>query len=82
MDAVTRVLMNINLDLREMQIEAAKALSYYLMDNNTMSKYNKKVNHDSHNFYKAVINEYIKEFGGLPSQTGPAKEVKLVLDNV
>jgi hypothetical protein len=49
--------------------------------NNNIFKFNQQAHHDSQNWYKAVIKWYIDEYGGLPSQVGPGKNVNLVYDN-
>lgn len=68
-----------DLNLRQLQLETARALTVLPADNHSLSKFNKISEHDSHKWYKAVIQTYIDEFGGLPSVTGPSKEIKLVL---
>jgi len=45
-----------------------------------MHALNKQTHHDSHQFYKLVIQKYIDEFGDLPSQVGPGASVVLVYD--
>jgi len=70
-----------NLETRELQKECARAMMTISGTNNNLSKYNKKAPHNSHNWYKAVVADYVAQWGGLPSQTGPGKEVKLVMDN-
>lgn len=73
--------MDINdFDLRTLQKESARALTAMEATNNNIFKFNQQAHHDSQNWYKAVINWYIAEYGGLPSQVGPGKDVKLVLD--
>lgn len=74
--------MDINdFDLRTLQKESARALTAIEATNNNIFKFNQQAHHDSQNWYKAVIQWYIEEYGGLPSQTGPGKDVQLVLDN-
>ena len=68
--------------LRELQQESARALSTMEATNNNIYKFNKRAHHNSHNWYKAVIEWYVDEYGDLPSKTGPGTEVKLVIDNV
>lgn len=68
------------LSVRELQIESAKALGVMEATNNNIWQFNKQAHHDSHNWYRAVIQWYIDQYGDLPSKTGPAKEIKLVLD--
>jgi len=72
-----------NLDdftVRELQKESARALSAMQATNNNIYKFNKLAHHNSHLWYKAVIEWYIKEYGDLPSKTGPGKDIKLVLE--
>jgi hypothetical protein len=68
-------------DLRTLQKESARALSAMEATNNNIFKFNQQAHHDSQNWYKAVIKWYIDEYGGLPSQVGPGKNVNLVYDN-
>jgi hypothetical protein len=67
-----------NLSLREMQKESARALAAIEATNNNISQFNKQAHHDSQNWYRAVINWYVEQYGDLPSKTGPGKNVKLV----
>jgi len=72
-----------NLDdftVRELQKESARALSAMQATNNNIYKFNKLAHHNSHLWYKAVIEWYIEEYGDLPSKTGPGKDIKLVLE--
>ena len=69
-----------NLDLRTLQKEAARALSAMEATSNNIAKFNKQAHHNSQNWYKAVIQWYVKEYGGLPSKTGPGVDVKLLID--
>jgi hypothetical protein len=68
------------LTLRELQTESARALSTMQATNNNIWQFNKQAHHNSENWYKAVIDWYVKEYGDLPSRAGPGKDVKLVLD--
>lgn len=68
-------------DLRQLQKEAARALSCMEATNNNLWQFNKKAHHNSQNWYRAVISWYIEEYGGLPSQVGPGRFVKLILDD-
>jgi len=73
-----------NLDdftVRELQKESARALSTMQATNNNIYKFNKLAHHNSHLWYKAVIEWYIEEYGDLPSKIGPGKDVKLVLND-
>ncbi len=68
-----------NLSLRQLQTEAARAMSCIDATNNNIYRFNKVAHHDSQNWYRAVIEWYIQEYGDLPSIAGPGKEVKLIL---
>jgi hypothetical protein len=70
-----------NLNLRELQKEAARALSTMEATNNNIWQFNKQAHHDSQRWYRAVIVWYVDTYGDLPSKIGPGKDVKLVLDN-
>lgn len=73
--------MNIDeFSLRELQKEAARALSSFEATNNNIHKFNKEAHHNSQNWYKAVIKWYVEQHGDLPSKVGPGKDVKLILD--
>jgi hypothetical protein len=63
-----------------MQLESARALSTMQATNNNIHQFNKQAHHNSENWYKAVIDWYVNQYGDLPSRTGPGKAVKLVLD--
>jgi|TARA_B110000858_G_C17775099_1_gene461828 hypothetical protein len=69
-----------DLPVRELQKESARALSTIQATNNNIWQFNKKAHHNSHNWYCAVIDWYIDQYGDLPSKAGPGKDVKLVLD--
>ena len=69
-----------NLTLRQMQTESARALSTMQATNNNIYKFNKLAHHNSQNWYRAVIEWYVDEYGDLPSKVGPGKEIKLVLN--
>lgn len=68
------------LSVRELQKEAARAISTMPADNNSIYKFNKVAHHNSHLWYKAVIQFYIQEHGDLPSLTGPGVDIKFVID--
>ena len=75
----------LNLDdmsVRELQREAVRALSCMEATNNNIHKFNKLAHHNSHLWYKAVIEWYVDEYGDLPSKYGPGKDVKLIMDDV
>jgi len=67
--------------IRELQKESARALATMEATNNNISQFNKKAHHNSQNWYRAVVEWYVEQYGDLPSKTGPGKDVKLVLDN-
>ena len=69
-----------SLNLRELQKESARALSTMQATNNNIWQFNQKAHHNSHNWYRAVVEWYIEQYGDLPSKVGPGKTVKLVLD--
>ena len=74
--------MDINdLSLRELQKESARALSTMQATNNNIHQFNKQAHHDSQNWYRAVIQWYVEQYGDLPSRVGPGKDVKLVYEN-
>jgi len=70
-----------DLSLREMQKESARALATMEATNNNISQFNKQAHHNSQNWYRAVVEWYVEQYGDLPSRAGPGKDVKLVLDN-
>lgn len=70
-----------DMDTRQLQKEAARALTTMDADNNSIYKFNSVARHNSLLWYKAVVTHYIGEWGGFPSEVGPGAEVKLVLDN-
>ena len=65
------------LSLRDLQVEAVKALTIEATNNN-ISQFNKQAHHNSQQWYRAVILWYIDQYGDLPSVTGPGKDVKLI----
>ena len=72
--------MNTNLDeldLRTLQREATRALLTMDGSSHGISKFNKKAHHNSQLWYKAVIQYYIDEHGGMPCDIGPAKDIVL-----
>ena len=70
-----------SLTTRQLQKEAARALNTKPADNNSIHKFNQEAVHNSVLWYKAVIKHYIQEHGDFPSQIGPGKEVKFVIDD-
>jgi len=71
-----------NFSLRKLQKESARALATIEATNNNIYQFNKNAHHDSQNWYKTVIAWYVKEYGGLPSEVGPGKEIRLLTENV
>ena len=70
-----------DLSVRELQKESARALSTMQATNNNIWQFNKQAHHNSHAWYKAVIEWYVEEYGGLPSKYGPGRNVKLIMDD-
>ena len=68
----------IELELRELQLECARVIATMEATNNNLSQFNKQAHHNSQQWYKAVINWYIEQYGDLPSKVGPGKDVKLI----
>lgn len=68
------------MDIRQLQLECARVLCCISGTNANLSKYNKLANHDSQQWYRVVIQSYVDQHGGLPSVTGPGKDIKLVYD--
>ena len=66
--------------MRQLQTESARALSTMQATNNNIFQFNKQAHHNSQNWYKAVINWYVEQYGGLPSITGPGTTVKLIAE--
>ena len=69
-----------SLSLRELQTEAAKALSTMEASNNNIAQFNKLAHHNSQLWYKSVIEWYVNTYGDLPSRIGPGKNIKLILE--
>lgn len=69
-----------NLTLRQLQQESARALATFNATSDNLSKFNKMAHHDSQNWYKAILKDYIEKYGNLPSKIGPGKEIQLLLD--
>jgi hypothetical protein len=76
--------MTIDLDVltaRDLQKEAARVLAAGDgFGNHDLVRFNKLAHHDSHAWYRAVITWYVEQYGNLPSQVGPAQQVKLLLE--
>jgi hypothetical protein len=65
-------------ELRDLQKEAARALSVIEATNDNIYQFNMAARHNSQNWYKKVIEFYIEQYGDLPSKVGPGKDIKLV----
>lgn len=70
------------LDLRTLQKEATRALLTMDGSSHGISKFNKLAHHNSQLWYKAVIQHYVDEHGGLPKDTGPAKDIVLLSEKL
>lgn len=68
------------LELRELQKESARALAVMEATNNNIYKYNVQAHHNSQNWYKVVIKDYIEKYGDMPSKIGPAKDIKIIIE--
>lgn len=70
-----------SLTTRQLQEESARVLAAGDgFGNNELVQFNKVAKHNSHDWYRAVINWYIDRYGDLPSKTGPGVTVKLLLN--
>jgi len=69
------------LTVRDLQREAARAISTMPADNNSIHKFNAKAYHNSHLWYKAVVKYYIEEHGDMTSLTGPGVDITFVIDS-
>lgn len=68
------------LPLRQLQLEAARVISTMPATNDNIHKFNKASRHNSQGWYVAAIEWYIEQYGGLPSETGPGKDIKFVYE--
>jgi hypothetical protein len=66
------------LPLRVLQLEAARIISSMEDTNDIIYNFNKESRHDSTGWYKAAITWYVKEYGGMPSEIGPGKNVEFI----
>ena len=69
-----------DMPVRELQLLSARVLATMIATNNNIWQFNRQAHHDSQNWYKATINWYVEEHGGLPDEVGPGVDVKLVHD--
>lgn len=49
--------------------------------NDNIYIFNKASRHNSQGWYIAAIEWYVNEYGGLPSEVGPGKEVKFIYEH-
>ena len=66
--------------LRQLQLEAARVISTMPATNDNIYIFNKESRHNSQGWYIAAISWYVKEYGGLPSEAGPGKDIKFVYE--
>lgn len=71
-----------DLPLRTLQLEAARIISSMEATNDNIYKFNKESRHNSQGWYIAAIEWYIKEYGGMPSEIGPGKDVEFIYKEV
>jgi len=71
-----------SLDLRTLQKESTRALLTMDGTNDGLSKFNKLAHHNSQLWYKSVIQSYIDQYGGLPSECGPAQSIQLFSEKI
>ena len=69
-----------SMEMRDLQKQSARALATMKATNNNINRFNKEAHHNSQNWYKVVIRWYVGQYGGLPSDIGPGKDIKLVLE--
>ena len=73
--------MNIeDLPLRQLQLEAARVISTMPATNDNIYMFNKASRHNSQGWYVAAIEWYINQYGGMPSEVGPGKDVEFVYE--
>lgn len=69
-----------NMSLRELQLESSRVISTMDATNDNIHKFNKSSKHNSQSWYVAAITWYINEYGDLPSEIGPGKEIKFIYE--
>lgn len=67
-----------SLSLRDLQKECARAS--VVLPYEKIEFLSSKTQYSSVQYYTWVIEIYIREFGGLPSEIGPGKNIKLLYD--
>lgn len=70
-----------DLPLRKLQLEAARVISTMPATNDNIYKFNIASRHNSQGWYVAAIEWYVKEYGGMPSEVGPGKDIKFVYES-
>lgn len=70
------------LDLRTLQKESTRALLTMDGSSGGIAKFNKQAHHNSQLWYKAVLEDYISKYGGLPCDVGPAKNISLFSEKI
>lgn len=70
------------LPLRVLQKESTRALLTMDGSNDGIAKFNKLAHHNSQLWYKSVIQSYIDQYGGLPSECGPAQNIQLFSEKI
>ncbi len=69
-----------DLPLRRLQLEAARVISSMPATNDNIHKFNKASRHNSQGWYVAAIEWYVEQYGGLPSEAGPGKDIKFLYE--
>ena len=73
--------MNIaELPLRKLQLEAARVIASMPATNDNIHKFNKASRHNSQGWYVAAIEWYVGQYGGMPSEAGPGKDIKFLYE--
>lgn len=69
-----------DLPLRRLQLEAARVISTMPATNDNIHKFNKASRHNSQGWYVAAIEWYVEQYGGLPSEAGPGRDIKFLYE--
>jgi hypothetical protein len=70
------------LDIRTLQKECARAVLTMDGTSGGIARFNKQAQHNSQNWYRAVLTEYIETHGDLPCKAGPAKDLVLFSETI
>lgn len=70
-----------DLPLRTLQLEAARVISTMPATNDNIHKFNKASRHNSQGWYVAAIEWYVEQYGGMPSEIGPGKDIKFIYED-